>query len=429
MKIALVNPPQPYLITPKTQVPLGLLYLSAIVKQNTLHTVDLKECSTMTVDDAADQMGPYDIYGFTSTSLDYGTQLLLSRKLRAKHGGLHVIGGPHASVMPEETLADGFDCVFVGEAELSFLKFLCQLQERSVQKKYQQRKLTDLNALPRPDRDSFPWVGGNVLTSGSKESVNIMASRGCPFNCAFCASETIWHRKLRWRYVDDVVAEIKECIDKYGTKVVRFSDDNMLSNRKWTERFCDLVKPLGIKWRLSVRVDAVEPNIIKQMAEAGCAELGLGCESFDPNVLHKLNKKITPEQSLRAIKVCHDAGIGARLLMMINTPGETYKRTVDLNQEALESVRGKFCYLSFKIFMPLPGTPIWDYPDDYHIKIISRDFSRYNFYVYQNDHGEAKTSFWSPIRIKGLTVDQQRENVEQTFARAKTFPEMADGKL
>lgn len=432
MKIKLINPPQPYLITPQTQVPLGLLYLSAVVKRDRPGVqIQALDCSVEKVEDAANKIEEADVYGFTATSLDYYTQVKLMKKIRERFPrATYIIGGPHASVMHKDVLCDGFDSVFITEAEDTILKFIDDWRALQVESVYSPRDRVDLDTLPRPDREAFSWVGGNVLTKGEKKSVNIMASRGCPYNCSFCASETLWKRHLRWRKVEDVVDEIKECINRYGIKVFRFSDDNMASNRRWTERFCELVKPLGIKWRLSIRVDRLDPPLLKIMKEAGCTEMGLGCESFDPNVLKALNKKIKPEQSLQAISWCHEAGIGARLLMMISTPGETYKKTIEDNFKALDSVRGKFVYLSFKVFMPLPGTAIWNNPSSFGIKIVNNDFSKYNFYVYQrDDSGNKIFSTWSPIEFDNMTREQQMENINNMFECAETFPENATGDL
>lgn len=431
MKIKLINPPQPYLITPQTQVPLGLLYLSAILKKYGCEDVEVLDMSIKSVAEAAKNMEEADVFGFTATSLDYHTQVDLMKALRLRFpGSTYIIGGPHATVMTEDVLSDGFDSVFVGESENTIVDFMKDWDNLQVQSVYKDRVVVSLDDLPRPDRDALSWVGGNVLTRGEKTSVNVMASRGCPYNCAFCASSTLWHHKLRWRKVEDVVAEIRECVEKYGIRVYRFSDDNMVSNRRWTERFCELVKPLEIKWRVSIRVDRVDLPLLTKMAEAGCAEVSLGCESFDPSVLKALNKKVQPEQSIQAIKWCHEAGIGARILMMLSTPGETYGETIRRNIDCLEEVRGMFCYLSFKIFMPLPGTDIWKDPGAFGIRIISRDFSKFNFYSYQRDEqGDKKFSIWSPIEIDGMTREMQVENIETMFKHAESFPENSTGEL
>ena len=113
----------------------------------------------------------------------------------------------------------------------------------------------------------------------------------------------------------------------------------------------------------------------------------------------------------------------AHLLMMLSTPGEVYRETVDLNIEALESVKGKFVYASSKVFVPLPGTAAWNRPAEHGIQIESTDFSQYNFYMYRRSpEGETDRVIWSPISIDGMTKEQQTENIE----RMATYMESLD---
>ena len=436
MRLALINPPQPYLIEPQTQVPLGLLYLSAVVKRER-PDIDVRvfDASLYSVEEAVERAGEADVYGFTATTLDYEAAREMAQALSKRYLGCGlIVGGPHATVFGEELQKrDNWDSVFVGESEGTILTFLDDLHDSSRQRPrarvvYVPHAPADVTKLPWPDREALDWIGGRVLTDRSQtSSINLMAARGCPYDCHFCASKTIWGRKVRWRAVEDVVDEIKAAMEKWGTAVFRFSDDNMTTSRRWTQEFCRLVKPLNIKWRLSVRVDT-PPDLLNMMAEAGCTELGLGIESFDPDVLKVLDKRITPEQSLRTVEHVHNAGIGPRLLLMISTPGETYQKTVDLNIAALESVKGKFVYASSKTFVPLPGTAIWNDPDGHDITIESRDFNRYNFYVYRrSEAGGSEKVLWSPISIGGMSKAQQMENIERMTDYMETLDANADG--
>ena len=427
MKIVLINPPQPYLIEKRTQVPLGLLYLSAVVKRERPgHDVSVVDVSPHTQEEALEVLPEADIYGLTATTLDYSAVKRLACRLKQRHRDcMTLVGGPHPTIFAPDCLEDGFDGVFKGEAEDSIFSFLDNPRRGVI---VSPEHPVDITKIPRPDRDALSWVGGRVLTTAHQGSINIMASRGCPHNCSFCASKVMWGRRLRWRTVDDVVAEIRECIEAYGIKVFRFSDDNMVSNKRWTREFCKKVGTLGIKWRLSIRVDDVEPGILREMALAGCTEVGFGVESFDLDVLKALNKRIVPEQSIRAIRMAHEAGIGARLLLMISTPGETSQKTVDRNIDALEAIRGQFVYVSVKVFKPLPGTDIWNRPRDFGVTIDSTDFPKYNFYVYRlNDEGEKERFLWSPISIDGMTKEQQEGNIDRMCSYVESLPENADG--
>ena len=409
MRLALINPCQPYLVEQHTQVPLGLLYLSAVLKRNCPDVqVQLVDASAMSVQEAVEEMGAFDVYGFTATSLDYPVVLDIREELQQRFpDAMHIVGGPHA-MGEADVLNHGWHSVFIGEGEKTIIEFVKDWQiTGGVKRVYRGDNTVDLRKLPRPDRDAFPWLGGRVLvTEAHKRSINIMASRGCRFNCAFCAGRLIWGARTRWRTPEDVVAEIEECIEKYGVKIFRFSDDNLAANHRWLRKLCALVKPLGITWRSSVRVDCVTHDILKMMYDAGYKEIGFGVESFDPAVLKALNKEITPEQSLQAIHDAHDVGLAVRILMMISTPGESQK-TVDLNIAGLEECKGEFVDLALKIYKPLPGTPVWLHPERFGVTIASKDLSKYNFYVYS---AEGKL-LWSPLEIDGMTAAEQHENI------------------
>ena len=430
MRLALIAPPQPYLLTHHTQVPLGLLYLSAVVKRNTNWEVEVIDYSATIEGRAGEDIGHFDVYGFTATSLDFPTVLGLKHKIKAKYpDSKYIIGGPHVTACPEDG-AKHFDCVFTGEAERALGNYL-QAVHFGVGWAVRQDGATwpvDVTRLPYPDRDALSWKGGQVLTHIHDQSVNIMASRGCPWHCAFCASQVMWPGPVRWRTPHDVVAEIRHCIEKYDAQVFRFSDDNMTSNRIWAKEFCKKVKPLQIKWRLSCRVDRIDTILLEDMKAAGCEEMGLGIESFDQNVLDALNKKQWVGHSMRAVYLLHDAGIGARLLLMFGTPGETFPDTYAKNKTALGELRGKFVYASMKMFMPLPGTPVWDKPEEFGVEILSRNLSRYNFYAYHaDDPGNA--CLWSPIRINGMTDVEQKVNAGRMFAYMDTLPQPEGGRL
>jgi len=434
MKILLINPPQPYMIEKHTQVPLGLLYLSAIIKRDSrakkVKVIDLSDHSLEEAITKIKNSGSWDIYGFTSTTLDYPMTLKMMQILRtALNDVFFITGGIHSTACSSKVKEDGWDAVFEGESDLSILKFLKDFDSgRKDVKIYKRELVENLDLLPNPDRDELSWLGGKILASGNKHSINIIASRACSRGCIFCAGKVIWGRKVRWRSPENVIEEIKHCVDKYKVKIFRFSDDNMLSNKEWAYKFCELVEPLKIIWRMSVRVDDVNYEILCRLRRAGCAELGFGIESFDPNVLKILNKQITLEQSLLAIENSYKAHIGVRLLMMINTPGETYKYTVDQNIKCIEKMRGKFVYLSVKPLVPFPGTDIWSNPERFGVSIKTKDFSRYNMWMYHlGKNGNKKHAEESILHIHDMTRLQQKENFNRMLKYTETLPETQRG--
>ncbi len=424
MKLVLINPPQPYLVEKHTQTPLGILYLSAMIKQER-PDVDVSICDLSafsSAEKAAKVIPEADVYGYTATSLDYPMCVDLMNTIRNNSQALHIVGGPHATAMPKACNADGFNSVFIKESETSILRFIDDWVDSVTQLFYEPASWVKLDALPWPDRGALSWTGGRVLASGNDKSVSLMASRGCPFSCVFCASALIWERKMRWRSVENVIAEMKYCIDKYDVEVFRFTDDSMTSNRKWVEEFCASVESLNVRWQTNERVDTVTSELLKMMCNAGCVEIGFGVESFDPNVLKVLGKRIEPEQSIEAVKMAFGAHIGVWLLMMISTPGETYRRTIEFNSRALAKLSGKFVRASCKSLIPLPGTPIWDRPQDFGVKIMNKDLSTYNAYPYKaGPGGKPSLVLWSPLMIDGMTRDEQFLNLQAMNSCIESF--------
>lgn len=429
----LVNPPQPYMIEKHTQAPLGILYLSAIIKrEKTIKELTVLDLSADSIESSIfkiKNIGILDVCGFTATTLDYYLVLEMMKELKKTLKNTRfIIGGPHATACASEVSEDGWDSVFKGESDLSILGFIDDFFREKNIDIYESKIVEDLNWLPYPDRDAISWLGGKVLTRENKSSINIMASRACSRKCTFCSSKSMWGKNVRWRTPESVVDEIRHCIDKYNVRVFRFSDDNMISNERWTKDFCRLVRPLKILWRMSVRVDEAKLEILRLLRDAGCVELGFGVESFDRSVLKILNKQITPEQSIQGINNAYKVGIGVRVLMMINTPGETYKYTVDENIANLESVKKKFVYLSIKPLVPFPGSDIWNYPERFGVSIKTKDFSQYNMWMYSLDaKGKRIHTEESILRIHSMTEEQQKENLDTMRQYTETLPETQRG--
>jgi radical SAM superfamily enzyme YgiQ (UPF0313 family) len=423
VRLILINPPQPYLIEKHNQTPLGILYLSAVVKRERpdieISILDLSGCASV----KSAEIPRADVYGYTATSLDYFSCVDVMCETKKRHpGATHIIGGPHATAMPDSCYMDGFDSVFLTESEMSILEFIDDFRNGNMKSLYEQHSWIDLDWLPLPDRDELGWIGGRILASGNEKSASIMASRGCPFNCAFCESALIWKRKVRWRSVDNVVSEIKHCMDRYGVDTFRFTDDSMTVNKNWVEEFCAKIAPLNIRWQTNERVDTVTSGLLKMMSNAGCVEIGFGVESFDPNVLNVLGKRIRPEESIEAVKMAFNAGIGVWLLMMISTPGETYKKTIEFNSRALGHIMGKFVRASCKSLIPLPGTPIWNSPERFGVEILNKDFSTYNAYPYKaGPGGKPQLVLWSPISIDGMTREEQLWNMQAMASCIESF--------
>ena len=427
MKIALINPPHPYLIQPNAQAPLGLAYLSAMIKKYRSETeVKILNYSHKSIEETINTIPEYDVYGYTSTVVDYWNIVEVVKGIKKRFpNSIHILGGSHATLSYNQMPMDDFDAIFIGESEYTILEFIDDVKAGTIKKRYFGKIIQNLDDLPLPDRKALgEYQGGQIFLEENDTSTIIMGSRGCPYNCAFCASEKIWTRKVRWRNIDLLIEEIKDVQKTLNIHNFRFSDDNMTSNRKRLIEFCKKVQPLNIQWRLSARVDSMNDELMSYMYSAGCKEVSLGVESFDINVLKAMNKRITPELSIEAIKRAKKHGIKTRILFMISTPGETYKHTVQENIRYIEQIKNDFDLISLKILVPLPGTTIWNLSEQHNIQIINKDFRKFNFYMYEKKDGKVgETPVYSNILIDGMTREQQLENIREMRKYISSLPQ------
>lgn len=135
----------------------------------------------------------------------------------------------------------------------------------------------------------------NLLINPSRHNHifgRIITSRGCPFNCSFCASRKIWGRRVRYRSIQNVIAEINGLRRKYGITHFFIDDDTFALNRKFVKEFCqEMIKNrFKMTWWRETRVDIINQDLAKMMAQAGCVRVALGIESDSERVLEKINK-------------------------------------------------------------------------------------------------------------------------------------------
>ena len=251
-------------------------------------------------------------------------------------------------------------------------------------------------------------------------------------NCAFCGSRRIWGEKLRYRSISNVLAEMEECIVKYGILNFRFSDDNVTHIFKRVKELCDGILELQkrhkvkLYWRISSRVFPSSVELWTMLRHAGCVEVSFGIESFDQNVLTAINKRTTVEQNIKAIRDTSAAGIKARLLMMINTPGET-EETVGKNIEYLtmlykeDAIAGVSC----KPFVLMPGCDIWDNPEKYGLITQKENIktTKYNYWQFmKNEKGEIIENPIKPIhRLVGTTSKEMEQRRDKMFKFLKEY--------
>lgn len=372
MKVCLINPPDLTVEDPLWDEPLGLLYLGSILEKNgvTVKVVDLN----FHMPNWQTELHGHDadIYGVYCSSSLLGSALEVNQILsNAAPKSLRTVGGPHATCMPHEMEAY-FDAVVVGEGEKSILRLLDDFKDGIPKRVYESAPTKDLDTIPFPARHLLP-IHRYHRRVGGFPSTGLVTARGCPNRCAFC-SQKVWGNKVRFRSAENVVAEVKECLEKYNIRAFSIRDDTFTLNKTRLFKILLGFQHLDVVWRCLTRVDQVDQNTLRVMKDSGCVEIVYGIESGSQKILNNLQKGTTVEQNARAIDLTKDLGISCKAAVIIGNPGETWE-TVNETIRFIEKHtpdEGIVC-----IFTPYPGSPAWESPEKFGIKILTRDVTKY----------------------------------------------------
>ena len=222
--------------------------------------------------------------------------------------------------------------------------------------------LLNVDSLPWPEREDLPMEkyidapGGMPLPN-----VQIIASRGCPFKCIFCAWPQIMYRgaQYRARNVVDVVNEMEYLVGKMKFKSIYFDDDTFNIGRDRMLKFCEEVRKkneagvLNVPWAIMARADLMDEEVLVHMADAGLHTVKYGIESADQKLLDNCGKNMNLKQAADMVKFTKSLGINVHLTFTFGLPGETHdtvRKTIDFAL-GLDPVS-----LQFSITTPYPGT-------------------------------------------------------------------------
>jgi len=220
------------------------------------------------------------------------------------------------------------------------------------------RMLENLDEIPYPDRSILEkehyWDNlGSMFTS-----------RGCPYNCLFCATRLIMGRKFRARSAGNVIGEWIELRERYKAPKIRILDDVFTFDRGRVVKICRQVLEYGLgEWSLpnGVRVDNVDRELLELMAESGCTTVWYGVESGSQKVLNLLRKSITLERVEKIVKWSKDVDLNVGLFFMVGAPGENLE-IVEKTLEFIEKLDPD--YVHFSIATPYPGTDFWKWVEE-----------------------------------------------------------------
>lgn len=353
----------------------GIGSISAVLKQGG-HETALLTINAMDrgrIEEAVRGFRP-DLAAFSITSNFFPLAREAAAFLHDEHRLPVVLGGIHPTLRPEESIAaPGVFAICVGEGEHPMLELCDALaagrdpsgirnlwvrHDGEVRRNPLRPLITDLDALPFPDRDLFDF---NRLLRQFPEA-EFMGSRGCPYRCAYCANHALVQlyrgkgRYVRYRSVDNLLAEIEQVLALYKPiEWLGFHDDTLTLNPNWLREFAEKFPArIGARFWCNSTARAINEDTAELLRRAGCYEVRLGVESGNDHIrMEVLEKKVTREEIVRAFKLLKEAGIRRYAFNMIGLPFETpatMEDTLRLNQE----IRPDEVFCS--VFYPYPGT-------------------------------------------------------------------------
>ncbi|WP_206529659.1 radical SAM protein [Brevibacillus sp. SYP-B805] len=303
-----------------------------------------------------------DLVGITANTPAAPHAYQLAAEFR-KRGVKVVIGGPHATLLPEEVRQHA-DAVVVGEGELVWPKLLADFEAGELQPVYRSCELPDLQNMPHPRWD---LIKGRVYGKGVT-----IATRGCPFACEYCTIPQMYQRRMRYRPIPQIVEELRHM----PGKALIFWDDNIGANRAYAKELFRAIAPFKRWWTSQATADvAFDDEFMELAARSGCKALFLGLETISQNSLNAANKQHNQtEQYREIIRRFHYYGIAVQAGTVFGFDHDDrsiFRRTVEFYREiGLDSA-------TISVLIPFPNTPLFRKLDA-EGRILTRDWSKYN---------------------------------------------------
>jgi radical SAM superfamily enzyme YgiQ (UPF0313 family) len=299
-------------------------------------------------DDRVEKIDYDDPCGLAAISVEtYSAKRAYQIAAQYKKRGVPVVmGGYHATLMPEETALHA-DAVFTGGAEETWGEMLKDLENGRLKKVYAQEKTGFLKGLKK-DRKIFE--GKNYMPITLVET-----SRGCRFNCNFCSITSFYGQTCSYRPAAEVAAEV-EALNK---KLYFFVDDNISGDFEKAYELFGEIEPLKIKWISQAGINAFrDEKFLKKMKKSGCEGLLIGFESLDNEVLKSMGKAWNTGGSSYAdtMKKIRDSGISIYATFVMGYDGDTPETFGQVTEFARKS---GFFMAAFNHLVPFPGTPLY----------------------------------------------------------------------
>ena len=284
-----------------------------------------------------------------------------------------IVGGHHPTHCCSEIMEDKeIDFVIRGEGETPLLSLMRELKSKHpdlntvpgiLWRRDDATVITNPNALQIQDLDTLPFPARDAVIGLDYKKFpfhRLSTTRGCLYQCNFCADKALWHGKIRQRSVENVIEEmlmLKKSCPKI--KNLFFNDGTFTFNRPFVIKLCKkmIEDHIGLVWGCSARYDNIDLELLSVMKKAGCTLLYLGVESGSEGILNAMRKNIRVSAIIQKTDQIRRSGITTVVSVLFGIPGETrddMEKTLSLMKKL------KVDYFDVNSYVPLPGTILYD---------------------------------------------------------------------
>lgn len=367
MKLSLIS----YMLKDDGQIPIGLLTLAEIARQESLGDIRVLDLPDRhNEDEFIRAIRDSDLVGFSSICSTYNQTIRLCRRLKAANPKIRVLlGGPQASLTAPASLGafPFIDVIFQGEAEDSWREFLRALKEPNhslvqvpgivwrdnevIRENAPTTIVHDLGTLPLPALDLYDFSQRAAVAP-------IEIGRGCPFACSFCSTSFFFKRKFRLKPIERILEEMDRLNVLYGSETFYFVQDSFSNSRTFVEKICEALKShhRSYTWYCSARTDQVSQDLVTRMKDAGCCGIFFGLETGSQRMQQVINKGLNVEQALEVIRWTAELGIEVTTSMIIGFPHELPEDLRDTLRVFLDLKGEGHALVQLHVLAPLPGS-------------------------------------------------------------------------
>ncbi len=358
--------------------PFGIMTVGAYLRQEGFD-VTLLDWSGEPIDEAKhallERMRP-DVVGVHVKISSAITRAVQVSQWARDLGATVLWGGPGPVILVDVMLKEGpVDFLVIGEGEVTTAELLealrtgsdphlvngiAYLENGEVVRSLPRDRVMDLDSLPFPLWEDLEDLSKYHVSLHGRNVVPIVTSRGCPGNCTFCYTKSMWGYKWNARSPEMVVEEMRRLLaldPRLGGFIIM--DDLFATDPGRVGRICTMIKDRGLDiiWNCEIRADMINEDLLRTMKAAGCRQVLMGIETGSQRLLDLIRKDITVEDIRRACRLIHGADMEVYAMLVNALPTETME-DIRATDQLLKEVRPDFT--EFLVYMPYPGTPLFD---------------------------------------------------------------------